>query len=201
MSLSFSLKGGEVVDSSEKKLIKLCKQQNKDALHTIYTKYEKYIYSICHNYTHSKEDALDLLHDIFIKMMKGLERFDENRPLLPWIKRITINTCINHKRKKKSSVSLDEIMTEDGQTLKDAIASQFNLENYILFQDTTHIINEEIAKIDDRYRLPLILKHLHHMSYEEIANYMDIPLGTVKTNLFRGRKQLKLNLELRGLWG
>lgn len=189
------------MDSSEKKLIKLCKQQNKDALNSIYLKYEKYIYKICYNYTHSKEDALDLLHDIFIKILNGIEKFDENRPLLPWIKRITVNTCINFKRKKRSSISLDEVMTDNGQTLKDAIASQFNLENYILFQDTSNIINEEISKIEDKYRLPLILRHLHDMSYEEISNYMDIPLGTIKTNIYRGRKQLKANLELRGLWG
>lgn len=189
------------MDSSERKLIRLCKKQNKEALNAIYIKYEKYIYSICYNYTHSKEDALDLLQDVFIKILKGISKFDENRPLLPWIKRITVNTCINFKRKKKASISLDQVMTDDGQTLKDAIASQFNLENYILFQDTSNIINEEIARIDDKYRLPLILRHLHDMTYEEISQYTDLPLGTVKTNIYRGRKELKERLNKRGLWG
>lgn len=189
------------MDSSEIKLVKQCKKQNKEALNTIYLKYEKYIYSICYNYTHSKEDSLDLLHDVFIKMLKNIQNFDENRPLLPWIKRITVNTCINFKRKMKATVSLDKVMTDDGQTLKDAIASQFNLENYILFQDSSNIIKEEIAKIDDKYRLPLILRHQNGMSYEEISNYMDLPLGTVKTNIFRGRRLLKEQLTLKGLWG
>lgn len=189
------------MDSSEIKLIRQCKKQNKEALNAIYIKYEKYIYSICYNYTHSKEDALDLLHDVFIKMLKNIQNFDEKRPLLPWIKRITINTCINFKRKRKATISLDQVMTDDGQTLKDAIASQFNLENYILFQDSSNIIKEEIAKIEDKYRLPLILRHQHEMSYGEISTYMNLPLGTVKTNIFRGRKQLKEQLTLRGLWG
>lgn len=189
------------MDSSEKKLIRQCKKQNKEALNAIYIKYEKYIYSICYNYTHSKEDALDLLQDVFIKILNGIHKFDENRPLLPWIKRITVNTCINFKRKMKPSISLDEVMTDDGQTLKDAIASQFNLENYILFQDTSNIINEEISKIEDKFRLPLILRHLHQMTYDEISAYTDLPLGTVKTNIYRGRKILKERLTARGLWG
>lgn len=189
------------MDSSEVKLIRQCKKQNKEALNEIYIKYQKYIYSICYNYTHSKEDSLDLLHDVFIKILKNIQNFDEKRPLLPWIKRITVNTCINFKRKKKASVSLDQVMTDDGQTLKDAIASQFNLENYILFQDASNIIKEEIAKIEDKYRLPLILRHQHNMSYEEISTYMDIPLGTIKTNIFRGRKLLKEQLTNKGLWG
>jgi len=189
------------VDSSEKRLIRQCKKQNKEALNTIYVKYQKYIYSICYNYTHSKEDALDLLQESFIKILKNIDRFDEDRPLLPWIKRISINTCLNFKRKSKPSISLDQVMTEDGQTLKDAIASQFILENYILFQDTSNIIHEEISKLEDKYRLPLVLRHLHEMSYEEISTYTNIPLGTIKTNIYRGRKTLKANLEARGLWG
>lgn len=189
------------MDSTHVKLIKQCKKNNKEALNQLYILYEKYIYSICFNYTHSKEDALDLLQDVFIKILKGIHTFDENRPVLPWIKRITVNTCINFKRKSKETLSLDQVMTDDGQTLKDAIASQFNLENFILFQNTSEIINEEIAAIEDRFRLPLILRHKHNMSYDEIANYTDTPLGTVKTNIFRGRKLLKERLEKRGLWG
>lgn len=189
------------MDSTDVKLIKQCKKNNKAALNQLYIKYEKYIYKICYNYTHSKEDALDLLQDVFIKILKGIKSFDENRPILPWIKRISVNTCINFKRKAKETISLDKVVTEDGQTLKEAIASQFNLENFILFQNTSEIINEEIAAIEDRFRLPLILRHKHEMTYDEIASYTNLPLGTVKTNIYRGRKQLKERLEKRGLWG
>lgn len=189
------------MDSTDVKLIRLCKKNNKEALNSLYLKYEKYIYSICYNYTHSKEDALDLLQDVFIKILKSIKSFDESRPILPWIKRITVNTCINFKRKIKETISLDQVITDDGQTLKEAIASQFNLENFILFQNTSEIINEEIAAIEDRFRLPLILRHKHQMSYEEISTYTELPLGTVKTNIYRGRKLLKERLQARGLWG
>jgi RNA polymerase sigma-70 factor (ECF subfamily) len=189
------------VDSRDVKLIKLCKKNNKEALNSLYIKYEKYIYTICYNYTHSREDSLDLVQEVFIKILKNIVKFDENRPLLPWIKRITINTCLNFKRQKKPIISLDEVVTDSGQLLKDAIASQFNLEDFILFQDTSEIINEEIAKIEDRFRMPLILRHKHEMTYEEIASALEVPLGTVKTNIYRARKLLKERLTQRGLWG
>jgi len=144
---------------------------------------------------------MDLVQDVFIKILKGIKTFDENRPLLPWIKRITINTCINFNRQKKQAISLDEIITDDGRTLKDAIASQFNLEDFILFQDASEMINDEIAKIEDKFRLPLILRHKHEMSYEEMSKYLNLPVGTLKTNLYRGRKQLRERLSMKGLWG
>lgn len=189
------------MDSNDVKLICQCKKNNREALDNLYIRYEKYIYTICYNFTHSKEDSLDLLHDIFIKILNNIKSFDESRPLLPWIKRITINTCINHKKRTKDTISLDQIITDNGQTLKDAISSQFNLENFVLFQDASNIINEEIAKIEDRFRLPLILRHKHNMSYDEISDHMNMPLGSVKSNIYRGRKLLKQNLESRGLWG
>ncbi len=189
------------MDSNDSKLIKQCKKNNKDALEKLYIKYERYIYKICYNYTHSKEDSLDLLHDVFIKILKGIKSFDESRPLLPWIKRITVNSCINNKKKQKPSMSLDEIITDNGQTLKDALASSFNLENFVIFQDSNNIINEEIAKIEEKFRVPLILRHKLQMSYDEISESLKMPLGTVKTNIYRARKILKKNLELRGLWG
>jgi len=186
---------------SELKLIRQCKKNNKEALNTIYIKYEKYVYSLCYHYTHSREDALDLLQEVFIKILKGIHRFDESRPLLPWIKRISINTCLNFKRQIKETISLDQVMTDSGQTLKEAIGSQYNLENFILFQDTSNIINEAIANIEDKYRMPLILRHQQEMSYDEISKYLDLPLGTIKTNIYRGRKLLKKALDAKGLWG
>ncbi|MBN2795397.1 MAG: sigma-70 family RNA polymerase sigma factor [Clostridia bacterium] len=189
------------MDSINSKLVLQCKKNNEKAFHTLLSTYEKYIYTICYNYTNSREDALDLVQDICIKVLRGIQHFDESRPLLPWIKKITINTCINFKQKKRQTVSLDEIMTDDGRTLKDAIASQFNLEDFILFQDTNKTINETIHGIEEKYRMPLILRHKHEMSYEEMSAYLNLPLNTVKTNLYRGRKILKEQLTQKGIWG
>lgn len=189
------------MDSIDVGLLKKCKKNDKEALNQLYKRYEKYIYTLCYRYTNKKEDALDLVQEVFIKVLKNMKTFDENRPFMPWLKRITVHTCLNFKRDVKAVVSLDQVTTDQGQTLKEAISSQFNLENYIIFKETTQTIRDCIRSIDEKYRMPLILRHEENLSYEEIAKILDLPLGTLKVNLHRGRKKLQLMLKEKGIWG
>lgn len=124
-------------------------------------------------------------------MLKNIKSFDEYKPFIPWLKRITIHTCLNFKRDRKPVVSLDQIITDRGDTLKDALAGQFNLEKFVMFKETSRTIRNCIRSLDDIYRMPLILRHEHNMSYDEIAKLLDLPLGTLKVNLYRGRKNYK----------
>lgn len=189
------------MDSIDMGLVKRCKNNEDVALEILFKRFEKYIYTLCFHYTHSKEDALDLVQDVFIKIIKNIKHFDETRPLLPWIKKITVHACLNYIRDAKPCLSLDEVITDRGDLLKDSVSSQFNLEDYILFNDTSRIIRECIGQIDERYRMPVILKHLEQMTYEEIASTLDLPIGTVRVHLYRGRKQLKALLSKREIWG
>lgn len=189
------------MDSIDVSLLKKCKKNDKEALNQLYKRYEKYIYTLCYRYTNKKEDALDLVQEVFIKVLKNIKSFDENRPFMPWLKRITVHTCLNFKRDVKTIISLDQVTTDQGQTLKEAISSQFNLENYIIFKETTQTIRDCIGSIDEKYRMPLILRHEENLSYEEIAKILDLPLGTLKVNLHRGRKKLQLLLKEKGIWG
>lgn len=189
------------MDSMENALLKRCKSNEKAAFEKLFVKYEKYIYKIAYQFTNKKEDALDLSQDIFIKVIKNIQSVDETKPFLPWLKKVCYHTCINFKRDSKDQVSLDEIITDKGNSLREALASQFNLENYVIFNDTTALIRKSIQKIDEKYRIPLILRHEQELTYEEISQLLDLPLGTVKVNIFRGRQQLQTILKEQGLWG
>ena len=189
------------MDSTDVYLLSKCKKNDRDALNELYKRHEKYIYSLCYHYTNNKEDALDLVQEIFIKVLKNIKGFDENKPFVPWLKRITIHTCLNFKRDRKPATSLDQIITDSGGTLKDALASQFNLEKFVIFKETSTTIRTCIQSLEDTYRMPLILRHEHHMTYDEIAKLLDLPLGTLKVNLYRGRKKLKELLKKEGIWG
>lgn len=189
------------MDSTDVLLLSKCKKNDKDALNELYKRHEKYVYTLCYHYTNNKEDALDLVQEIFIKVLKNIKTFDEKKPFIPWLKRITIHTCLNYKRDKKVAVSLDQIITDRGDSLKDAIASQFNLEKFVIFKETTKTIRNCIRSLEDIYRMPLILRHEENMTYEEIAKLLDLPLGTLKVNLYRGRKKLQKLLIDEGIWG
>ena len=91
------------MDADMINLVKRCKNNDEDALNALLSHYEGYLYRTCYSFTRNKEESLDMMQEIYIKVFRGLERFDETRPLLPWLKRIAVNTMINHCKKKKVS--------------------------------------------------------------------------------------------------
>lgn len=189
------------MESAEVTLLKRCKTNERAAFEALFLQYEKYVYRFCFQFTNKKDDALDLSHDIFIKVIRQMHTVDESKPFLPWLKKICLNTCLNFKRDSKQSLSLDEVMTDEGVRLSDAVASQFNLEEYVIFSETSALIRKCLQKIDEKYRIPLILRHEQNLTYDEISQLLNLPLGTVKVNIFRGRRMLQTFLQEQGIWG
>ena len=119
--------------------------------------------------------------------------------MIPWIKKITVNKCLNFLRSKKVSISLNTT-TESGDELQSIISSDEKTENSILCKDTKKALEEAIQKLPDRERMAVLLRHMKHMKYDEIANSMKLPTGTVKTLIHNGRKSIKQNLIKQGVW-
>lgn len=142
----------------------------------------------------SKEDIEDLLQDIFIKIYLNLHGFDQSLKFSSWAYRIAHNEIISWYRKKKVR---PQINFEDYE--------EENLVNY--FKEDTDIeksfdreivkkhIKEGIDKLDERYREIIILRFLEEKEYEEISDILQIPLGTVSTLIYRGKKELQKHLE------
>lgn len=190
----------EVTDQS---IIKLCKKKKREGFDLLFRKYEKYIYGICYNFTYSTEDALDLVQDVFIRIFKASERMDEKKPLIPWIKKITVNTCLNFKRdnsSKAGDVSISLSINDGSGTIEDLISDSTDTESSVMYTDTKKVLEESIAQLPDEVKMAVILRHIKGLSYNEIASTMDCPVGTVKTYIFRGRKLLKDKLIQKGIW-
>lgn len=199
--ISVYKKGGIHLEVSEKKLIKMCKDKKAEGFDLLTKKYEKYIYTICYYYTSSREDTLDLLQEIYIKLYRSIGQFDERYSILPWIKKITINTYLNFIRYKRDNMtSLSDIINDDGTTTLDLISSTSEIEDEISYKYTKNLIEDMIRLLPHEIRMAVILRHFDGMSYDEIATIMHCPIGTVKTHLFRGRKILKDKLKAEGIW-
>ncbi|WP_041721696.1 RNA polymerase sigma factor [Alkaliphilus metalliredigens] len=180
------------MEVSDEKLIKLCQDQNMEGFDLLYTKYQSYIYRLCYNYTHSKEDSLDLLQEVYIKIYQSIPRFEKGHPLSPWIKKITINTCHNFARAKKPTpLPLDPTLS---------IPSADNVELALSYKSTEKLLKTSISQLPHEIKSVILLRHVEAMSYQEISQCLSIPIGTVKTHLFRGRKHLKDQLKKEGVW-
>lgn len=191
------------MEASEKKIIKLCKENRREGFELLFKRFENYIYKICKNFTCSKEDALDIMQEVFLKIYKSFESFDAKKSLSPWVKRITVNTCINYKRdnnKRYGDVSINVSMDDEKNTFENVISDDINTEDMAIYTDTKKLLENLIRKLPEEVRMAIILKHIEGLSYEKIAKIMNCPEGTVKTYVFRGRKLLKEGLLKKGAW-
>ena len=186
-------------------LIQGCKNNDGDAYNELLSYYEGYLYRICFSFTRSQEEALDIMQEVYIKIFRAIKNFDEKRPFLPWLKKITINTLINYgKTNRRSEYSLEgkweQFEFQDGRLSPEQyLAARDNPEGAVVLKDTHQVIDKLIAELPERYRLPLILRYYEEMTYEQIAVALKQPLGTVKSSVYRARSQLRNEMLACGL--
>ncbi len=185
------------MDAAVAALVARCKKNDEAAFNTLLAHYEGYLYRICYNFTRNKEEALDMMQEVYIKVFRGLKTFDESRPMLPWLKKITVNTMINYSKKKRlSETSLEgswEQRSETGSDMapEDYLSAANSPEEMVVFNDTRAAIDRIIAELPEQYRMALTLRYHEEMSYEQIAHALNQPLGTVKNSVFRARNLLR----------
>ena len=180
----------------DKKLIVKCKKYDKLSFKELFQMYEKYLYCLCYSYTQNQQDALDLVQEIYIKVFNNINKFDDSLPFHPWIRRISVNTCLNFKRTIKNNIiSLNQSINEDEGTLEDVLLADEQVEDEILTLETKDIIKTNLKAIPEKYRIIIVLRYYENLEYNEIAKLLDKPLGTVKTELYRAKALLKDKLK------
>ena len=189
------------MDVSNVLLIRQCKQNDKRAFQTLLQQYEPDLYRICFGYLRNRDQSLEVMQEVYIRIFRSIQAFDEQKQFLPWAKKITINACLNYRRdnKRHEQVSLDD--QRNGQeALLNSLSSNIDVEEIACTADLQDQVNCCIGKLPDNYRIALTLRYIEDMTYEQIATVLDIPLGTVKSNIARGRTILKAELERNRVW-
>ncbi len=176
----------------EVEVVKRILAGEKQLYEQIIDKYQRSIYNLAYRMLGNREDALDLAQETFLRAFKKLNLYDPKRPFSPWIHRIAANLCINHcKKPKLKTVSL-VIEDKDGNQFEQAVGDLKNEPGQkVLAKEKQQEIIQAIGQLPEKYRVPLILRHFHHYTYEEIGEVLKKPPGTVKTWIYRGRNLLK----------
>lgn len=178
-----------------------CRNGQGEACQTLISRYEGYIYHLCYHFTGNREDALDLAQEALIRVFKGLKSYQLNRAFKPWLRSITVNTCINQLEKRAPALVSIELPLQEGLTLGDTLASRDDPSREFEWKEIGIIIEEAINGLPHIYRLLIMLRHQEDMSYQEIADETGLPLGTVKTYLFRARAALRREISDYYAWG
>lgn len=157
--------------------------------------HERLVVHIVFRMVHHRADREDLCQDVFMKVYQHLKAFRHESKLSTWIATIAYNTCLNYLQKKRAL--LYEDITPDQETIENISGSDYIPDVITQQRDLAAKIQTEISGMDVRYRTILTLYHLDEMSYAEIGEIMDLPEGTVKSYLFRARRQLKEKLNMQ----
>jgi len=146
------------------------------------------VYNVAYRMLGNRQDAEDAAQDTFIRAYQFFDRFDVNRPLAPWLKRITVNVCLNRIKADKPASSLDDKLPQPKEP-------GFGPEAQTVYSQRAERIRSEITNLPPHFRAVIELRHFQELSYDEIARALKRPLSTVKSDLFRARKLLAERLK------
>lgn len=184
------------MDVIVKKRIMEVKKGDQNAFSEIVEIYKDKVFHLCYRMLGNRHEAEDIAQEAFIRAYVNINSFNINLKFSTWLYRIATNLCIDRIRKKKPDYFLDaEVAGTDGLTMYSQIPSDTPLPEKELesleLQDT---IQKEILKLPEKYRSAIVLKYVEELSLNEISEILDLPLGTVKTRIHRGREALRHQL-------
>lgn len=176
---------------SDKQLVKLT-LENTDYYECIISRYEAKLMHYIRRITNvEKETAEDILQEVFLKIYKNLHEYDETFKFSSWIYRITHNEAISFFRKQKARPELVDNEINDDMDILSTIPADINLRDDYIKKELAHKVREVIAVLPEKYRTALILRYMEDKSYEEIADILQKPAGTVATLINRAKAEFK----------
>ena len=175
--------------ASDKKLVKRVQKGDKGAFDLLVLKYQHKIVNLVMRYVRDPELALDITQEAFIKAYRALPRFRGDSAFYTWMYRIAVNTAKNHlaaQRRRPMDVELD-LQDPEQYDLHAKLKETDTPEGITLSNELQEIVERAIAALPEDLRTAIVLRELEGMSYEEIAQTMECPVGTVRSRIFRAR--------------
>jgi RNA polymerase sigma-70 factor (ECF subfamily) len=161
-------------------------------------KYWRQIQSMLSRMIRDKHDAEDLTQEAFIKAFNSLHSFNPEYAFSTWLYKIASNNCIDYLRKRRlKTVSMNApVQMNDGEAQMELADPNSPIpDTHITSAERTAILQEAIRNLPEKYRIVIELRHTQEMEYADIAEQLDLPLGTVKAHLFRARALLAKRLQ------
>ncbi len=167
-------------------IINGCKENDRQSQHDLYRNFYSYAMSVCMRYTGNEEDAVEVMNDSFMKVFANIEKFDETKPFKPWLRRILVNTCIDHIKKNAKHNHLADITEANvHQSTQEAPDHNLNYEEIL----------EKVGQLSPAYRAVFNLYVIDGYKHQEIAEQLGITVSTSKANLTRAKAALRAMLE------
>ena len=181
-------------NTDEKSLVDRCSRGEDDAWRELVDRFGQKVYSVAYHFTLKREDAEELSQEIFLKIFENLHRYNGDFPLIAWIVSLSRNLCIDRYRRSKREKSFRFVQDD---AVAPMLTSGDDPAADALKKERTKMLFAALAEIPEELAEILVLRDLDGLAYDQIAQALELPDGTVKSRLFRARAEIARKIRER----
>ncbi|MCL7927250.1 MAG: sigma-70 family RNA polymerase sigma factor [marine benthic group bacterium] len=184
-------------EKTDQDLVRLSRRGDERAARELVHRFERPVFSLIYRMVRDRELAEDLSQDVFVRTFNNLDRYDRSYKFSSWLFKIAYNLTVDHLRRRElptiSVHGAPDAVTPDRQEATSVTleSDEEAPDDRLVAKELAGELEEAISALREDYRTAILLRHVEGRSYEEIAEIMEIPLGTVKTYIFRARRELR----------
>ncbi len=182
-----------ITEQDEARLVAACKQGDHDAFAQLVQQHQRRVFNLVFRMLQQYEEANEVTQETFLAAWQGLPAFRGDARFSTWLYRIAYNCALKQLEQRKRDQALQVVVRAE------QAAARRDQEERVDAELETHArqsaVHEQLSALPAKYRVVLVLRHLQEMTYEEMAEILTLPIGTIKTHLFRARNLLKDRLE------
>ena len=177
-------------------LVKRVQSGDKTAFDLLVRKYQHRIGAVIGRFVHDYAESQDIAHETFIRAYRALNNFRGDAQFYTWLYRIAVNTAKNHLVSMKRRPPTSDVDADDAEHFEGAyrMHDSDTPEHELLREEIARTVSEVVAALPEELRQAITLREMEGLSYEEISETMDCPIGTVRSRIFRAREAIDLRL-------
>ena len=182
----------EPCEQDDAQLVKASRQGDQDAFALLVQRHQRRVFNLVLRMLQDYEDASEVTQEAFLAAWQGLPSFRGEARFATWLYRIAYHCCLRQLERRKRERDLQAAI--QAEQILEGMHKEEQVEDILELRDRQVVVREQLEQLPARYRSVLILRHLQEMTYEEMAAVLSMPIGTIKTHLFRARHLLKERL-------
>lgn len=180
-------------------LVEECRKGDSSAFDELVRRYKDRVYGVVYRFLGNREDALDVSQEVFVRAYRGIDGFRGNAKVYTWLYSIAANLARNRLRDsgrlgRNMGTSL-ELLNESAPGVADSMVQQTTPRENAITGETQEVLQQCLSELPEHYRLAFVLRTVEDLSYDEIAEVMGCPVGTVKSRLNQARQMLRDRLK------
>ncbi len=188
-------------ETEESEIVRRAQEGDREAFRELVDRYQRKVYSICYGMLKNRDDSLDVSQEVFVKVYRYIGKFNHQSSFYTWLYRITVNMCIDHIRKAKKARSVEY---DDGIGGRDEVVGGEHIMPSTLGLNPDEVYGrkelrqkmlEALDTLSEKHRVILIMREVDGLSYEEMADALNISKGTVMSRLFHARRYFQHAIE------